>query len=542
MIEFITQMEVKMKNFLNWFKNSTKIKRWMFLILVGIVLTCFGFSKLLTSEKLELGDLLQIIITFVAGFTCFVLGIIYIQRRNLELLIEQNNINVDASGDNVELKKLVSKNPIYERGPNIVVIGGGNGINNVLKGLKNYTSNLTAIVPVSSYGKPSSLSIKELKLNPVDDIKSSIIALSSNDKDMNNLINYTFTEGKLKNFNFGDIYLYSMQKIYGDFTSSIEKVSGLLSMVGKVLPVTLDEMNICAELQDGTIVEDKSKIAEVVSNRVTKINRVYINPSNCRTAPGVLEAIQNADAIVIGPGSLYTNVIPNLLIKNVSKTIRESKALKIYISNIMTEPGQTDDYDVSDHINSILEHSGEGIIDFCISDVGEIVPEYIRKYNLMGSDVVNIDTSNIKNKGVRLIKGELATADGNYIRHDPDKTAKLIIELICGDLKFKDKHNDEQYMLLNSKLKEENKKIKKENKKAKRLKENKHNKNSEEKSRRTSKFSSKYKERIDSIKESEKTRLENIRIHEKAKEMIDEEEQKEKEKFLKETYSKKTKK
>ena len=174
-----------MKNFLNWFKNSTKIKRWIFLILIGLVLTCFGFSKVLSSEKLEFGDLLQIIITFVAGFTCFILGIVYIQRRNLELLIEKNNINVDDSENKSELKTLVSKNPIYERGPNIVVIGGGSGINNVLKGLKNYTSNLTAIVPLSSYGKPSTLSIKELNLNPVGDIKSSIVALSANTEDMN---------------------------------------------------------------------------------------------------------------------------------------------------------------------------------------------------------------------------------------------------------------------------------------------------------------------------------------------------------------------
>lgn len=534
-----------MKNFLNWFKNSTKIKRWMFLILVGLVLSCFGFSKILSSERLGFGDLLLIVITFVAGFTCFVLGIVYIQRRNLELLIEKNNVNVDASGSNTELKELVSKNPIYERGPNIVVIGGGNGINNILKGLKNYTSNLTAIVPVSAYGEPLAMSAEELNLNPVDEIKSSIVALSPNSEDMNKLMNYTFIDGKLNNLNFGDIYLHVMQKIYGDFSNSIEKTSSILAMVGKVLPVTLDEMNICAELQDGTLVTEKSKIPETVSSKVTKINRVYLNPSNCRTAPGVLEAIQNADAIIIGPGSLYTNVIPNLLIKNVSKAIRESKALKIYVSNIMTEPGQTDDYDVSDHINSILEHSGEGVIDFCISDVGEIVPEYIRKYNLMGSDVVNIDTSNIRSKGIRLIKGELAVAEGNYIRHDPDKTAKLIIELICTDLRFKDKHNDEQYMLLNSKLKEENKKAKIANKKAKNLKENKKDRDKEEhenRVKRTSKFSNKYKDRIESIKESEKTRLENIRIHEKAKEMIDEEEQREKEEFLKETYSKNKKK
>ena len=527
-----------MKNFLNWFKNSTKVKRWMFLMVVGIVLTCFGFSKVLVSERLGIGDLLQIVITFVAGFICFVLGIVYIQRRNLELLIEQNSINID--GGNEELKKLVTKNPIYERGPNIVVIGGGNGINNILKGLKNYTSNLTAIVPVSAYGIPSSASVKELKMHPINEIKSSIVALSSSSDEMNDLINYKFEDEKFKGLSFGDLYLYVMQKIHGDFSNSIQRSSNLLSMVGKVIPVTLDEMNICAELQDGTEIKEKNKIAETVSSKITKINRVYINPTNCRTAPGVLDAIKNADAIIIAPGSLYTNIIPNLLIKNVAKTIRESKALKIYVSNIMTEPGQTDDFDVSDHIQSILDHSGNGVIDFCISDVGEIVPEYIRKYNLMGSDVVNIDTSRIRSKGIRLIKGELATIEGNYIRHDPDKTAKLIIELICTDLKYKDKQNDEKYMLLNSKLKE-NDKDKKQVKEEKKVKETKTE--NEEKPRKASKFSNKYKERIESIKESEKTRLENIRIHEKAKEMIDEEEQRAKEKFLKEAYNvKKTKK
>lgn len=527
-----------MKNFLNWFKNSTKIKRWMFLILIGIVLACFGFSKILSTERLELMDLLQIIGTFIVGFVCFVLGIVYIQRRNLELLIEANRVDINNAEKSEELKGLISKNPIYEKGPNIVVIGGGNGINNILRGLRNYTSNLTAIVPVSSYGEPLNISKEQLKLSPVDEIKNSIVSLSPNDKEVRGLMNYTFTEGKLKDLNFGDVYLYAMQKIYGDFATSVEKTSNVLSMVGKVLPVTLDEMNICAELQDGTVINEKSKIAEAVTTRVTKINRVYLNPANCRTTPGVLEALQNADAIIIGPGSLYTDTIPNLLIKNVSKTIKESKALKIYISNIMTEPGQTDDYDVSDHINSIIEHSGEGIIEFCISDVGEIVPEYIRKYNLLGADVVNIDTANIKNKGIRLIKGSLAGIEGNYIRHDPDKTAKLIIELICTDLKFKDKHTDEQYMLLNSRLKEENRKEKKLKRKTKKIKAEKRDTLINSKS----KFSSKYKDRINSIKESEKTRLENIKIHEKARQMIEEEEKKEKEEFLKEFYKKEDKK
>ena len=519
-----------MKKFFSWFKNSTRIKRWMFLIIIGIILTCFGISKILTSEKLEIKDLMVIVSTFVVGFILFVIGIVYIQKRNLEILIESNKVNANAN-NNANVKKLISKT-IYEKGPNIVVIGGGNGINNVLKGLKNYTSNLTAIVPVSSYGRPSTISIKELNLHPVEDVKNSIIALSENSEEMENLINYTFNEGKLKDLSYGDLYLYVMQKIYGDFTTSIKKARGTLSMVGQVLPVTMDEMNICAELKDGTVINEKNKIKETVENKITRINRVYLSPTNCRTAPGVIDAIKNADAIVIGPGSLYTNVIPNLLIKNVSRTIRESKAIKIYISNIMTEPGQTQDYDVSDHIQSIIEHSGKGIVDFCISDIGEIVPEYIRKYNLSGSDVVTIDTSKIREKGVQLIKGELASIENGHIIHNPDKTAKLIIELICTDLKFKDQHNNEQYALLNSHLKDEKEKEKTEKKKEKRLKQIERKvqgKHLMQKTRKDSKFSSKYKDRIISIKESDNTRLKNI----------EEAEKKEKDKFLKQTYKNK---
>ena len=523
-----------MKKFFSWFKNSTRIKRWMFLILIGLVLTCFGFSKILTSEELNVKDLILVVATFVAGFILFVVGIVFIQKRNLEILIESNKVNANAN-NNSEVKNLISKS-IYEKGPNIVVIGGGNGINNILRGLKNYTSNLTAIVPVSSYGRPSTISIKELNLHPVEDIKNSIIALSEDTSEMENLINYTFNEGKLKDLSYGDLYLYVMQKLHGDFTASIKSASHTLSMVGQVLPVTMDEMNICAELQDGTEITEKNKIKEIVSNKVTKINRVFLNPTNCRTAPGVIEALQNADAIVIGPGSLYTNVIPNLLIKNVSKTIRESKALKIYVSNIMTEPGQTEDYDVSDHIKSIIEHSGKGIVDYCIADVGEIVPEYIRKYNLDGSDIVNIDTARIREYGVQLIKGELACVENGHIIHNPEKTAKLIVELICTDLRFKDEHNNEQYALLNSHLKDEKEKEKiekKEERKQKQKEKKSEGKHSiqKEKTRKDSKFSSKYKDRIISIKESDNTRLKNI----------EEAEKKEKEEFLKETYKDKNK-
>lgn len=527
-----------MKKFLKWFKNSTKIKRWLFLILIGIVLTCFGFSKILVTDRLELKDLIEIIASFVGGFVFLVIGIVFIQRRTLELVIEKNQIQLSKENGKSGIIDLVSEKGIFRKGPKIVVIGGGTGLNNVLEGLKNYTSNLTAVVSVTSYGEEKNKAQQNLKLQPIDNLKDGIIALANNSKEMNALMNYNFKDGKLKDFTFGDIYMSAMQNIYGNFAKSIQKTREILSITGNVLPITLDEMNICAELQDGTVITQKSKIAQTVMDKVTKINRVYLNPANCKAAPGVLEAIKEADAIIIGPGSIYTDVIPNLLVKNVAKTIRESKALKIYLSNIMTEPGQTDDYSVSEHINSIVEHCGKGIVNFCISDIGEIIPEYIRKYNLMGSTTVEIDSDKIRGENVQLVKGELASINGTHIRHDPNKTAQLIIELICTDLKFKDKHKDEQYMLLNSKLKQEKKKNKKNNKKVKRVKEKEQPIVTKKK---RSKFSDKYEERIQSIKESEKTRLENRKIQEKAQKLI-EEEAKEKERFLKETYGKKTRK
>ena len=499
-----------MKKFLKKLNDKTKILRWILLIIIGMILACYGFAQILVLERLEFSDIIRIVAIFVTGITSFIVGLVYMQRRTLEQAVNLNQKAVE--------------NDINDKGPNVVAIGGGTGLIRVLKGLKNYTNNITAIVTLSTYGNSKN------KL-ATEDIKSSIISLAKNTYDMNKIMNYKPKNSKLE---FGDMFLSATREVYGEFGASIEKINNIISMVGKVLPVTLDEMKICAELENGMVVEDKEKIAEIVSDKVTKINRVYISPSNCRTTPGVIEAIKNADAIIIGPGSLYTNVIPNLLIRNVAKTIRDSKAFKIYISNIMTEPGNTDDYDVSEHIDAIIAHAGQKIIDYCICDNGDIIPEFLRKYNKAGSSLVNIDTPKLRGKGLRVIKDDVSCIDGEYIRHNPDATAKVIMELICNELKFRDKQNDEQYLLLSSKLKEEKKKqnIKKVKKQPVKV-------INKENGRKHSKFSSKYQERIKSIKESEETRIQNRKLYEKSKKITDAEEKKEKEKFLKETYMKK---
>ncbi len=486
-----------MNGFLQWFKSSTKMKRWMFLMLIGIILACYGMSEVLVSKELDLEILTigKIVGAFVLGFTFIVIGIVFINKRNLELMIEATDERMQNK-NNVNVNSLIFNKKIYHKGPNIVVIGGGTGIDTVLEGLKDYTSNITAIVAVSDYGKEPSVSRQAMKLLPLDDIKNSIIALSEKSDNVRNLLNYQFNNGKLKDLSFSDIYFSAMLDINKDFTDSIRNSNEVFNMVGKVIPVTLDEMKICAELANGYIVEEKERIPEVVYDKVTSINRIFLNPSNCRPAPGVLDAIKEADSIIIGPGSLYTNVIPNLLVSGVSKAIKESKAIKIYVSNIMTEPGQTDNYNLSDHINALIDHCGEGIIDYCLYDTGEVVPEFIKKYNMEGAELVEQNIDDVKNKGITYLQRNLSTVTDEYIRHNPILVAASIIEIICDDLKYKDKQNDPQFMMMNTKLKSD-KRIEKLKKSSKSTSKR------EKRIRGKSKFSNKYKDRIASIKEAD---------------------------------------
>lgn len=490
-----------MSGLMQWFKSSNKMKRWIVLILIGILFACYGLAKILVMKEISFQEVGEVILIFVIGFVAIILGLIFLNKRTLEVLIESTDERMENK-NNVNVKSLIFNKTVYDKGPNIVVIGGGTGLDTVLSGLKNYTSNLTAIVTISDYGEAATTSRRELQMLPLGDVKDSIVSLASKEGQINKLFNYEFTNGKLKGLNFSDIYFSAMKEINGNFEDSIIKSNEVLNMVGRVIPVTLDEMKIVAELANGYVVEEKSRIPEVVSEKLTKINRILISPTNCRPAPGVVEAIKNADCIVIGPGSLYTNVIPNLLVNGVTKAIKESSAIKVYISNIMTEPGQTDEYSVSDHLNAIIDHCGAGVVDYCIYDTGEIIPEFIKQYNLEGQDLVDQDIEKVK--GIKFLQRNLSMIREGHIRHDPSLVASSIIELICDDLKYQDKQNDPQYLMLNTKLREEKRinKIKKNMKKQ--AKKGVSTKNKTEKKRRgKSKFSNKYQDRIASIREAD---------------------------------------
>ena len=502
-----------MLGFFKWFKSGTKMKRWLFLILLGIILLCYGIATIIDMEEISVLNLVITIVLSVIGFVMINIGIIYSQKRVLELLIEDTDDRISDDKKDINVNSLIFNKTIYKEGPKIVVIGGGSGLNTVLKGMKGYTNNLTAIVEMSEYGD---ITKKNSGMLPIEDVKQSIIALSEDEEEMKKLLDLKNQNG----MDFTDLFLSAMQEIDGDGSKFIENISKVLNITGKILPVTLDKMNICAELEDGTIIEEKNKIADIAMEKVSKINRVYIAPSNARPAMGVLEAIQSADAIIIGPGNLFTDVIPNLLIKNIAKTIKESKAIKIYIGNIMTKPGETDDFTLSDHINAIYEHANNKIIDYCIYDTGEVIPEFIRRYNKDGADLVEQDIQKVRELGIKVIPKDFACIENDVVRHDPTSVADSIIELICEDLKFKDLQNNPKYIRMNKKLQENEEKRKaksKINHKKKKI-ENKANKKAKRiDNRKKSKFNTKYNERIKSIKNSEETRRENIRIAEEDK-------------------------
>ena len=489
-----------MKGIFYWFKDSSKMKRWIMLILVGIVFSSFGMANMIVSEEaISFGQAAKIIAYFVIGFTCVVLGLVFINKRNMELFIEATDYRLDKD-EKVNENSLIFNKTVYNQGPKIVVIGGGSGLNNTLEGLKKHTSNITAVVTVSDYGENFGENNETMLYRQLEDIKNGIgsLALDDNSK-MKDLLSYKFKEGALNGVSFSDLYFAAMDDISKSSADAIKDSNEIFKIWGKVLPVTKDKMKICAELENGYLIEEKSKIAETVYDKLTKINRVYLNPTNCKALPEVIEAIREADGIIIGPGSLYTNVIPNLLVNGVSRAIRESKAVKLYVCNIMTEPGLTDNYSVADHINAIVEHCGEGLIDYCLYDTGEVIPEYIKKYNLDGAELVEQDLSDIKDKKIKFIKEDMSVIKDDFVRHNSMLIADTLIKIICDDLKFKDRQNEPEYLMMNSKL-QMDKEIKKEM-----IRQNKNKKNDSKKpkSKSKSKFASKYSDRIESIKHAD---------------------------------------
>lgn len=318
---------------------------------------------------------------------------------------------------------------VSKKNKKVTVIGGGTGLSTLLRGLKRYTEDLTAIVTVGDDGGGSGILRKDLGILPPGDIRNCILALADTEPLMEKLLQFRFNEGNLKGQNFGNLFLAAMTGISdNNFMEAIKRMSDVLAVKGTVLPVTLDNMILSAELENGDIIKGESKIPKKVIENKSRIKRLNIEPKEAKAPIEAIEAIENSDIIVIGPGSLYTSIIPNLLVNDIKEALLRTKGRKVYISNIMTQQGETDNYRVSDHIRAIIEHSSPKVIDKIIANTGVIDNFYIEKYEMKNSDKVELDIENLN--GYNVIKENILNFSKNLVRHDSDKLAEIIFTAV----------------------------------------------------------------------------------------------------------------
>ncbi|KGK85108.1 hypothetical protein DP73_19020 [Desulfosporosinus sp. HMP52] len=420
--------------YLKWLYPDLKVKRWFILAVLGIFLFATGFSVMndgvaIGYAELQFREVIYRLTgstkhtTVPTGAIISTLGVIAIIvgfKRMLysiiSTVIPENEIRI--------VDRIYSRHHL-RRGPRIVVVGGGTGLSALLRGLKKYTCNLTAIVTVSDDGGSSGKLRDELGIQPPGDVRNCMVALAETEDTMNTLFSYRFESGALKGHSLGNLLLAGLTDTFGDFQKGIEQVSKVFAIRGKVFPTTLEQVVLTADLEDGTRVVGETTIRTTEG----KIKRVYLEPSNCAPLPDALKAIEEADLIVLGPGSLYTSVLPNLLVLGLREKIREASAPCVYVCNVMTEKGETDGYKVSDHLQAIIDHCGSGFVDAVLASRGEITAPLLKRYSKEEAAPVMADPKMVQHLGAKYFEANLVQ-ERNVVRHDSDRLARELIRLL----------------------------------------------------------------------------------------------------------------
>lgn len=407
-----------------WLVPGLQVKRWFALILFGAVLMTLGVLILFDIKPVfyTMEFVRKIAMNLSTEWIAFAFVMIGAglffkgwQKTNLSML--------DGSDNEALLENLYRRRKL-NRGPRIVAVGGGTGLSMLLKGIKHITNNITAVVTVGDDGGSSGRLREEMGVLPPGDIRNCIAALADDEDLVTKLFQYRFKTGEgLEGHSFGNLFLTALCSITGDMVRAVKESSNVLSIRGRVLPSTLDDMKLVAEMEDGRIIHGESNIPEAHG----KIKRLYTEPDDCRALPDVIEAIRNAELIILGPGSLYTSVTPNLLIKEIANEISKSNAKKIYVCNIMTQPGETDNYSVSDHVKALMQHAGsKDIIETVL--VNDFLPSNLaKKYQLSGSYPVKLDYENLKKLGVKVFSRKLIEdSKEGLVRHSSHRVARAI--------------------------------------------------------------------------------------------------------------------
>lgn len=419
--------KIKMPKQAGWLIPGLQVKRWFAMIFAGTALMTVGI--LILFDLQPIWNTMQFISKIATKISTewLAFGIVMIgaaiffkgwQKTNLSIL------DLEDDRDNDILLEHLYRRRKLNRGPRIVAVGGGTGLSMLLSGVKNITNNLTAVVTVGDDGGSSGRLREEMGILPPGDIRHCITALADDEDLINKLFKYRFDNGAgLEGHSFGNLFITALYDITGNMVSAVRASSRVLSIRGRVLPATLDDMKLVAEMEDGRIIHGESMIPEANG----KIKKLFTQPANCKALPEVIEAIRNAELIILGPGSLYTSVIPNLLIKEISEEIAKSKAKKIYVCNIMTQPGETDNYKVSDHIKALIQHAGSNkIVDAVL--VNDYLPDKLAdKYQKSNSYPVLLDNTEVKKLGIKVVAKKLIEdSKEGLVRHSSNRVARAV--------------------------------------------------------------------------------------------------------------------
>lgn len=399
---------------IKWLYPGMRIKRWFFTSLLGVIIIAGGILALFSSYPLV--RTFGVVIT-ICGVVILCLGIGKMIVSLLTLFLPQGER---------ELVNILYQRRYLERGPKIVTVGGGHGLSHLLMGLKEYTANITAIVTVADSGGSSGRLREEFNIVAPGDIRNCLVALADAPALMGELFQFRFSkDSQLQGHNFGNLFLTAMVQLTGDFEKAVKESSKVLAIRGRVIPSTVSNVHLVAEYEDGSITKGEADIPTTKS----KIKRVFLNPENPPATAEALEVIEEADVIILGPGSLYTSIIPNLVINDITKALAKSSAYKIYVCNVMTQQGETDHFRASDHIQALIEHSHKDIISACLLNDAEVPIDAQGRYKSEESFPVQPDIENIRAMGYDAVATDLLEVT-NYVRHDSTKLTKALIKLI----------------------------------------------------------------------------------------------------------------
>ncbi|MDB4894565.1 MAG: hypothetical protein JWN15_827 [Firmicutes bacterium] len=425
-----------MRRYLRWLLPGLGLKRWLAVSVFGVFLMVLGISLAVrinlygvigawlfehisySADMFRRGPLVVGVLALIVGGYLGMFGIARLVRAVLQTLV----------GPNESVAEAFYQRRFLLRGPKVVAIGGGTGIPTLLRGMKQYTSNIAAVVTVADDGGSSGRLRTEFGILPPGDIRNCLVALADTEPLMERLFQHRFQNGEgLTGHPFGNLFILAMSETTGNFYEAIRASSQVLAVRGRVMPSTLDQVILQAQLANGQIVSGES----IIGKSGAAIRRVFLErpegeEGEAQPLPDAIEAIEQAEVIVLGPGSLYTSIIPNLLVPGIADAIRRSKALKVYVCNIMTEVGETDDYAVSHHIKALIDHAGYGIINTCLVNTHPISDAMRKKYLEKQSAPVHVDVKESQRLGVDLVQGDLLDDNKDNVRHAPEKLAQQI--------------------------------------------------------------------------------------------------------------------